>query len=96
MCWDENATTYNNNGLNKHPFFHFYRPHPKDGEGTVFFTGVCLSTPGKEGYPSPSFFLRPLVLGPFWGGYPSPSQQGTPVLPRGIPRQGYPPGQDRT
>ena len=26
----------------------FYRPHPKDGEGTVL-TGVCLSVPG--GYP---------------------------------------------
>ena len=27
---------------------YIYRPHPKDGEGTVF-TGVCLSTPGWGG-----------------------------------------------
>ena len=30
----------------------FYRPHPKDGEGTVF-TGVCLFTPARF-TPSPS------------------------------------------
>ena len=46
-----------------------YRPHSKDGEDTVF-TGVCLST---VGYPSPTFFPRSLVPGPFWG------REGTPV-----------------
>ena len=37
---------------------HFYRPHPKDGEGIVF-TGVCPSTPGGgEG----AFHLHPIIL----------------------------------
>ena len=48
--------------------FAFYCPNPKDGEGIVF-TGVCLST---GGYPSPRFFQRSLVPGPFLRGYPSP------------------------
>ena len=46
-----------------------YRPHPKDGEATVF-TGVCLSTPGvgvsqsqvlSRGYSSPRFPLPPAL-----------------------------------
>ena len=51
--------------------FHFYRPHPKDGEGTVF-TGVCLFT---GWYPSSRFFPRSLIPGPGWG--------DTPVLAKG-------------
>ena len=49
---------------------HIYRPHPKDGEGTVF-TGACLST-GVGGYPGRLVFdprsfpgeELPLVSGP--------------------------------
>ena len=57
---------------------HHYRPHPEDGEGTVF-TGVCLSTGGT---PVPCSFpgLWSQVLS---GGYPSPGW--------GYPRTGYPP-----
>ena len=79
------STFYNVTHVQRH-----YRPHPKDGEGTVF-TGVCLSTPG--GYPSPRFFPRSMVIGPFWG-------RGTPVpgsFPghwSQVPSRGYPnPGQ---
>ena len=83
----------------------YYRPHPKDGEGTVF-TGVCLHLMG--GYPSPRFFPRSLVLGTFWevpqscpGGlcqsWPRgvPQNMGTPLARTGL---GYPPPpcQDRT
>ena len=48
----------------------FYRPYPKDGEGTVFT--------GKRGwgYHSPRFFPKSLVPAPFQGvpqdGYPPP------------------------
>ena len=31
--------------MNNNPLGFFYRPHPQDGEGTVF-TGVYLSTGG--------------------------------------------------
>ena len=61
----------------------FYRPHPKDGEGTVF-TGVCLFTPRGGGTP---------VLGSFpgyWSQVLSRRVQvrgGTPVLARGYPSQ---------
>ena len=61
-----------------------YRPHPKDGEGTVF-TGVCLST---VGYPSPRFFPWSLVPGPFWVGGTSVLfiwNWGTPPVETGDP-----------
>ena len=41
-----------------------YRPHPKDGEGTVF-TGVCLFTPGGQGVPHLHPVVLPLVPCPF-------------------------------
>ena len=63
---------------------HFYHPHLKDGEGTVF-TGVCLST--SEEYLSPSHNTS---TGPmsFPGGTPSPSHNTSIDLmsfPRGFP-----------
>ena len=42
----------------------YYRPHPKDGEGTVF-TGVCLSTPR---YPIQSLILQTTGPMSFLGG----------------------------
>ena len=42
----------------------------------------CPFTP--RGYPSPRFFLRSLVPGPF-GGFLSPRWAGTPVPGRGVP-----------
>ena len=85
-----------------------YRPHPKDGEGTVF-TGVCLSTPEWGGG---GIHLHPIILPlapcPFWGvpsdwsqvpsrGYPSPrwevpQSQAVPQYQVGYPILGYPPG----
>ena len=50
------------------------------GEGNVF-TGVCLFT---GGYPSPKFFTRSLVPGPFQGGTQS-WPGSTPVLVGGTP-----------
>ena len=52
-----------------------YRPHPKDGEDTVF-TGVCPH-PGGGGGGGEVPHLRPIILPlvpcPFWGVPPSPS-----------------------
>ena len=80
-----------------------YRPHPKDGDGTVF-TGVCLFTPGgglsQSLVPGPFPISAPFA---FLGRYPSPSffprslvpglfQGDTPVpgcFP-GLWSQGYP------
>ena len=73
----------------------YYRPHSKNGEGTVF-TGVCPSTPGvgvrqgyRRGYLSPkkgvSLFGYPLAR----SGVPSPP----PPARTGL---GCPPGQNRT
>ena len=46
---------------------HYYRPHPKDGEGTVF-TGVCLSTLlGRGGVTHVHPAILPLVSCPFHG-----------------------------
>ena len=60
----------------------------------------CASVHTPGGYPSPRFFPRSLVPGPF-GGYPSPRffprslLGGTPVIAMGYPILGYPqPGQD--
>ena len=68
----------------------YYRPHPKDGEGTVF-TVVSLSTPkgGGGGCHSPRFFPRSLVPVPFWG-YLSPRYFPRSLVPgpfwgRGVP-----------
>ena len=64
-----------------------YRPHPKDGEGTVF-TGVCLSTIGG-GTPVPGSFPG------HWSQVLS--RGGTPVLAIRVPSTGCPqPGQDST
>ena len=68
-----------------------YSPHPKDGDVTVF-PGVYLSTPGVQ-YPSPRFFPRSLVKGPFQG-VPQSWLGDILILARGYPRAGYP--QDRT
>ena len=57
----------------------YYRPHPKDGKGTVF-TGVCLSTPGKGGV------RRSLVPYPFPGNTPVLPRRGTPVLAGLLPQ----------
>ena len=56
------------------------QPHPKDGEGNVF----SLTTTGRGGgYPSPRFFPRSLVPGPFGMGYPlARSGWGNPPPPR--------------
>ena len=59
-----------------------YRPHPKDGEGTVF-TGVCLSTLGGGSTPDPGYFP-----GPFWG-YPSPRFVPKSFLGGGTPNQDW-------
>ena len=79
----------------------YYRPHQKDGEGTVF-TGVCVCPHWGWGYPSPRFFPRSLVPGPFPGqwfqvlsrGYPSPSQEGHPRYPHQVMTGTSWPGQD--
>ena len=66
------------------------------------FTGVCLFT---RGYPSPRFFPRSLVPGPFQGstpvvagGYPSPDHGVPRSQPKGYHQTGVPPppDQDRT
>ena len=59
---------------------HYYRPHPKDGEGNVF-TGVCLSTgAGSE------------ILS---RGYPSQACSWGIRVPQSGPRTRVPPRQDR-
>ena len=65
-----------------------YRPHPKDGEGTVF-TGVCLSTSGWE-VPQSRVLSQVLCWG---GGYSSRDQRG---IPPSQVRLGSRPGQHRT
>ena len=62
----------------------YYRPHPKEGEGNVF-TGVRPFT--LWGYPSPRYFPRSLVPGPFLGRgvYPSPGRCGTQSQVGGTP-----------
>ena len=84
-----------------------YRPHPKDGEASVFSLFTTLG--GGGGYPSPRFFPWFLVAGTFLG-LPQSWLGGTPVLAMGVPqsqsqtgvlqswlgggypRTGYPPG----
>ena len=56
---------------------HYYSPHPKDGEGTVF-TGVCLSTGGREypgtllsgprSFPGGRGYPWSVIPGLLWGG----------------------------
>ena len=54
------------------------------------FSQVCVCSEGR-GYPSPRFFHRSLVPGPFRG-YPSPGQGwGYPSPSWGYPRIGVPP-----
>ena len=62
-------------------FYHFYRPHPKDGEGNVF-TGICPSTGGGGGYPLPGSFPG------LW------SQVLSQVADTPVPARGIPPGQE--
>ena len=93
----------------------YYRPHSRDGEGNVF-TGVCPSTRGvpqskdlskvsgtmsfSRGYPSPRFFPRSLIPGPFPGSTPVLAGGCTLVqVPWGTPartRLEYIPSHDRT
>ena len=56
-----------------------YRPHPKDGEDTIF-TGVCLPTPGGV----PQFQVLSHVSGP------RSFLHSTPVPDEGYPRTGVP------
>ena len=71
-----------------------YRPHPKDGEGTVF-TGVCLSTRG--GTPSHNTFTGPMSFLGVPHLHPLMLPLDAPVTgPRSLPRwEVFPwPGQD--
>ena len=80
-----------------------FLPPVSEGWGGTVFTGVFLSTRGG-GYPSPRFFPRSRVPGPFpWDhpslaqgypssscGYPSLNWGSTPGLGVSSPSQGYP------
>ena len=86
--------------LNRHIVTIHYRPHPKDGEGTVF-TGVCLTTEGGGGLPPTAHWS--LVWGPFPGGGEGVPQSGhrtgVPPFPLAKTRTGIPtpspPNQDQ-
>ena len=80
----------------------FYRPHPKDGGGTVF-TGVCPSTPGGGGVPQsqvlskvtgPRSFAEGTLVPSFFQGHWS--QEVVPQSWLGVPQYGVShwPGQD--
>ena len=79
---------------------HFYRPHPKDGEGNVFSlptmaggTTVPCSFPvtGLRSFPGST-----PVPGSFPGDWSQVLSEGYPSPGRGYPRMGIPPSQDRT
>ena len=57
-----------------------YRPHPKDGEGTIF-TGVCLSTPGGGVYPGQGRYPPGQGRYPQPGKVPLPDQNRYPLHP---------------